>query len=125
MMHGWGMGGFGMGFPFLGLLPMVLLGAGLFIVVRKIVSDHRSGHENSAPRKDNNRRAATLTPPTVEVFRLAKRHGGVITVSDVVSELGIDPKEAEKLLDGVTDGLRVEMDVDSNGVMRYTFREFS
>ncbi len=94
-------------------------------MVRKIVSDHRSGHENSVPRKDNNHRAATLIPPTVEVFRLAKRRGGVITVSDVVSELGIDPKEEEKLLDGVTDGLRVEMDVDSNGVMRYTFREFS
>ncbi|MDA3951236.1 MAG: hypothetical protein PF508_18660 [Spirochaeta sp.] len=38
-------------------------------------------------------------------------------------EFGIDPHEAEKLLDGLTDGQRVVMDVGTDGLVRYVFRE--
>jgi hypothetical protein len=58
-----------------------------------------------------------------EVFRLAKRYNGVLTVSDVVTELGLDPEEAERLLQRVTDSQRVDMRVDADGVVRYVFRE--
>jgi len=68
-------------------------------------------------------RAAGAAAP--EVFRLAKRYAGVLTVSDVVSEPGIDPTEAEELLERLTDGRRVDMQVDSDGVVRYVFREFT
>lgn len=45
-------------------------------------------------------------------------------MSNVVLELGIDPKAAETLLDELTDGQRVVMDVGDDGVVRYVFREF-
>ncbi|MFP4406953.1 MAG: hypothetical protein ACLFPW_00390 [Spirochaetaceae bacterium] len=38
---------------------------------------------------------------------------------------GVEPKEAETLLEGLTDGQRVDMQVDSDGVVRYVFREFT
>jgi Mn-dependent DtxR family transcriptional regulator len=59
------------------------------------------------------------------IYRLAKRYDGVLTVSDVVSELDIEPGEAEALLQRLTDGQRVDMDVDHDGVIRYVFRELT
>ena len=121
MMHGWGMGGFGMGFPFLGLLVLILLGGGLFILLRKDGPFRLSRrHQNQGAGLPGARRAAAP-----EIFRLAKRHAGVLTVSDVVSELGIDPAEAEELLQGLTDGQRVDMEVSPDGVVRYVFRELT
>ena len=45
------------------------------------------------------------------------------SVSDVVTERGVDPDEAQRLLDSLADGQRVVVDVDRDGVLRYTFRE--
>lgn len=119
MMHGWGMG-----FSLFGLLPLMLLGAGLYVLLRKRGILDGSRRENRITREDRNL-PVTRRPSAPEVFRLAKRYAGVLTVSDVVSELGIDPKEAEKLLEGLTDGQRVDMEVDRDGVPRYVFREFA
>lgn len=115
-----------MGFPFLGLFLLILLGGGFYLLLRKSGGDRgpavdriqqkplgSSGH--SAPRR----------APKAEVFRLAKRHGGVLTVSDVVTELDIDPEDAEQLLDGLADGHRVVMNVDNDGVVTYTFSELT
>ena len=124
MMHGWGMGGFGMGFPLFGLLSLILIGGGLYILFRKIRTfdgSRREGIDSGGNRTVPGAKSASAP----EIFRLAKRYDGVLTVSDVVSELGIDPKEAEALLEGLTDGRRVDMQVDNDGVVRYVFREFT
>jgi len=124
MIHGWGMGGFGMGFPLFGPLTLILLGGGLYILLRKLGLFDGSRRENVLDREERSiPEGQRASAP--EIFRLAKRYDGVLTVSDVVSELGIDPKEAEELLEGMTDGRRVDMQVDSNGVVRYVFRELT
>jgi hypothetical protein len=123
MMHGWGMGSFGMGFPLFGLIPLILIGGGLYILLRRRGTFDGSRNAGIPPRGNGNisGRAGASAP---EIFRLAKRYDGVLTVSDVVSELGVDPQEAEGTLEGLTDGQRVDMQVDRDGVIRYVFREF-
>ena len=113
-----------MGFPLFGPLTLILLGGGLYILLRKLGLFDGSRRENVLNREDGSiPRGQRASAP--EIFRLAKRYDGVLTVSDVVSELGIDPKEAEELLEGMTDGRRVDMQVDSKGVVRYVFRELT
>lgn len=124
MMHGLGMAGSGIGFLFFGLLSLALLGGGLYILLRKRRALPGSKRKNRIDGKEAGL-PATRRPSATEIFRLAKRNAGALTVSDVVSELGADPKDAEELLDGLTDGRRVDMEVDSNGVVRYVFREFT
>ncbi|NBC30376.1 MAG: hypothetical protein GVY29_10350 [Spirochaetes bacterium] len=124
MMHGWGMGGFGMGFPLFGLVPLILVGAGLYILLRNVGAFDRLRRGNTRNRDDHSL-AATHGVAAPEVFRLAKRYGGILTVSDLVSELGVDPKEGENLFEALTDGRRVDMEVGDNGVVRYVFREFT
>ncbi len=124
MMHGMGFGGFGMGFPFLGLLPLILLGVGFYFLNR----GRETRHPSPSPRQDrpgSNHPSARQTSNKAEMFRIAKEHGGVLTVSDVVAEIGVDPQEAESLLDSLADGNRVVLDVDNNGVVTYTFRELT
>jgi hypothetical protein len=59
-----------------------------------------------------------------KVFRIAYRRKGRITVSDVVIETSLGLKEAEELLNGMVDGLRVRMEVDpKNGMVFYEFPE--
>jgi hypothetical protein len=58
-----------------------------------------------------------------KVFRIAYRRKGRITVSDVVIETSLGLKEAEELLNGMVDGMRVRMEVDPNGMVIYEFPE--
>ncbi|KGE73118.1 hypothetical protein [Spirochaeta lutea] len=64
------------------------------------------------------------TGQVIQVFRLAKRRGGKVKVSDVVIALGITPKKAENLLLEMSDGYHVVMDVDSDGHMIFTIPDF-
>ena len=61
---------------------------------------------------------------TRRVFGVAKRMGGRITISDVVLETGLSIREAEAYMDGLADGMRVRMEVDSEGIVIYEFPEF-
>jgi hypothetical protein len=117
------MGSFGMGFPLFGLVPLILIGGGLYILLRRRGVFDGSRNAGISPRGNGgiSGRPGASAP---EIFRLAKRYDGVLTVSDVVSELGVDPQEAEGILEGLTDGQRVDMQVDRDGVIRYVFREF-
>ncbi len=123
-MHGWGMGAFGMGFPMFGIVPLVFFGAGIYFLFRhRGVFDRISGNRRGAD--DDTRLEGVEHPaPVTRVFRLARARGGVLTVSDVVSELDLALGDAESLLDELSDGLRVQMTVDDDGIVRYIFREF-
>ncbi len=57
------------------------------------------------------------------IFQLAFRNRGRITVSDVVIETGMDPKQTEELLNGMVDGTRVRMEVSERGFVYYEFPE--
>ena len=122
MMHEMGWGVFGMGFPFLGLIPFLLLGVGFYFLIRRIGTEPLSGSRRNNRREDRSL-SPQRSPSNAELFQLAKRRNGVLTVSEVVAETGIDPQEAEKLLDSLADGNRVVLDVDENGVVTYRFRE--
>ncbi len=59
------------------------------------------------------------------VFRLARRRGGRITLSDVIVEIGLDVKSAEEFMDSVVDGVHVAVDISSDGRLEYVFPELT
>lgn len=61
----------------------------------------------------------------VEIFRLADRLGGRVTVSDVVVTTGLTPREADLTLQAMVDGVRVQMEVTDRGAVYYIFPELT
>lgn len=59
------------------------------------------------------------------MYRLAYRLGGRISVSDAVVDNGLSASEAEGLLQGMSDGLRVRMEVDDRGLITNEFPEIA
>ena len=59
----------------------------------------------------------------VMMFRLAFRSKGRLTLSEVIVESGMDLDRAEKLMDRMVDGSRVQMNVNDNGIIFYEFPE--
>ncbi len=57
------------------------------------------------------------------VFRLAESKGGSLTVSDLVVAAGVEVAKAERILDDISDGVRVRMTVTDEGIVRYEFPE--
>ena len=57
------------------------------------------------------------------IFRLAESKGGSLTVSDFVVAAGVGVAEAERILDEISDGVRVRMTVSDDGIARYEFPE--
>jgi hypothetical protein len=57
------------------------------------------------------------------IYSLAKKRGGSLTVSDVVVETGVSPTEAERVLESMTDNMRVRMEVTDEGTVTYEFPE--
>src|SRR6056297_1989757 len=118
MMNGFGFGfPFFMGGPFLWLIVGVV---GYFIVRRFFVSTPRQQHPHTDRTEAYRGREDSLE---TSVYRLASKLDGTITVSDVVTEMGIEPKRAEKMLETMADGVRVRMEVDDAGIVYYEFPE--
>jgi hypothetical protein len=71
------------------------------------------------------RRAERLQSTISEhrLFALAETRGGILRVVDVARELTLMSEEAEALLDGLVDELRVSMQVTDEGEIQYVFRE--
>jgi hypothetical protein len=109
MMHGFGFPFF-MGGP---VFWLILLAAGFFLVrgLKKSRSKKRPPEDSLPDSRET------------DIYRLAAGKSGKITVSDVVTELGIEPKKAEEILDSMTDGIRVQMEVEDNGMLVYIFPE--
>jgi hypothetical protein len=57
------------------------------------------------------------------VLRLAAEQGGRLTVTEVAAHLGWPMRRAEKILQSLDDGVRVDSEVTDEGVIVYEFRE--
>lgn len=58
-----------------------------------------------------------------QLFKLAYRRKGRLTVSDIVIETGLGVEEAEQLIQGMVDNVRVRMEVNERGMVVYEFPE--
>lgn len=115
MMHGFGFPLF-MGGSFVGLLLLI----GGYFLIRRFIIPHV--HEESRGGRGGARESSRGSIET-NIYRLAAKHDGKITVSDVVTQLGIEPKKAENMLETMSDGMRVRMEVGENGNVYYSFPE--
>jgi hypothetical protein len=59
----------------------------------------------------------------VQIYKLAYKLGGRITVSDIVVETGLEVEEAEELIESMVDNQRVRMEVQDDGLVIYEFPE--
>lgn len=69
------------------------------------------------------RREAVLRRTQGQVLHLARRKQGVLTATDVASELDVSLDGAERILLSLDDGFRVRSDVTSEGLLVFEFRE--
>lgn len=109
MMHGFGFPMF-MGGP----IVWILILAGGYFLVRKVLAPSLR-----SPVGDDRTSGFTET----EIYRLAAKQNGKVTVSDVVTELGVEPQKAAGKLESMADGIRVRMEVDEDGMVYYIFPE--
>lgn len=58
-----------------------------------------------------------------QIFKLAYRRKGRLTVSDIVIETGLGIDDAERLIQGMVDNVRVRMEVNDRGLVVYEFPE--
>ena len=79
----------------------------------------------SATLDRQHRREALLSALQLPVLKLAGQKGGRLTVTEVAAELGWTIRRAEKVLQSMDDGLRVNSDVTDEGVIVYEFLELS
>jgi hypothetical protein len=59
----------------------------------------------------------------VQLFKLAFRLGGRLTVSDIVIETGLGVQEAEAVIEAMVDNTHVNMEVNDDGMVVYEFPE--
>jgi len=58
-----------------------------------------------------------------QIFRLANKLKGRLTVSDIVINTGMGIKDAEEAMNKMVDGMRVRMEIDNRGIVVYEFPE--
>ena len=122
---------FWFGFPFLFLIPLFLVAIAVragshFFRSWEWQERHRvagRGREGEDLLADIYGRPRSGRSPEARVFQLARKLGGHLTVSDVVIDLGLDVKDAEELLQGLVDNVRVVMEIDDHGRMIFEFPE--
>ena len=79
--------------------------------------------QRAAMREREQRREALLSALQLPVLQLAGRKGGQLTVTEVAAELGWTMRRAEKVLQSLDDGMRVNSEVTDEGVIVYDFLE--
>ena len=77
----------------------------------------------AASRQSEQATHHTHTQRELSVLNLARTKGGVLTVTDVASGLGISIAEADASLTAMADGSRIWAEVTPEGFVRYVFRE--
>lgn len=123
MMHGM-MGGAALWLVWT-VISVLAVGGGVAWLIAR-----RAAHRESLPGSESHGRTSGGELPagrhgsfSQTVFRLAREHDGVLTVSDVVVETGLSPGEVSDRLQSLVDGEHVTMDVTDRGSMRYEFPE--
>jgi hypothetical protein len=79
--------------------------------------------QRAANRAREERRAAMISSLQKPVLKLAAEREGILTVTDVAASLGWSMRRAEKVLQSLDDGWRVNSEVTDEGVIVYQFRE--
>jgi DNA-binding IclR family transcriptional regulator len=59
----------------------------------------------------------------LQLLALAAESGGRLSVTQVATRLGLEMTEAERALDGIVDGRRVDIQTDPAGRIWYVFPE--
>jgi len=98
----------------------------LFEDDREISPGWKRSFRNSRLFDNLNAKSFTVKKPRDaqhQIFRLANKMHGKLTVSDIVINTGIGIKEAEETMNKMTDGMRVRMEVDDRGIVIYEFPE--
>ena len=100
-----------------------LIGAVIVFALGAVFVRWRHGRHSQRRELSANRPSDDGKTSEADIYRLAHKFSGYLTVSDVVIHLGFTPREAEHLLENMTDGLRVRMEVKDNGLIVYEFAE--
>lgn len=99
-----------------------LVAVGLLYFIRHLVhAGSRKRLDNARGRDDGGNPALT----EASLYRLAKKHRGRLTVSDVVIAAGTSPSSAERALDNIADGNRVTVEITDHGSIEYEFAELT
>ena len=100
---------------FAGVLFAVLLaGAGVGLGALGLKAGAKqSGVADSKQRAERER----------EVLDLAEKSNGDLTATETARALGVTLEEADRILTDMADGSRVGVDVDTDGIVHYVFRE--
>jgi hypothetical protein len=121
-------GGF-QGSVFLGVLAVILLVIGIAEAEAALILPALAAAAASyflrrrALSAREERRAALLSALQLPVLRLAAQRGGRLTVTEAAAALGWTIPRAEKVLQSLDDGWRVDSEVTGEGVIVYLFRE--
>lgn len=102
-------------------------GAGLTVAAIIVGAGAATGALGLWESRRFGRRARQLERTASEhrLYALAEAHGGTLRVVDAARDLQVASDEAEALLDGLVDEVRVSMQVDDEGEIRYLFRELA
>ena len=122
-------------FPFWILLPFFFILIALRIgtrvfrdIFKELDGSHREDFRIAGSGREwlqNLRSPKQKKPQSLEaqIFRLAYKLKGRVTLSDIVLETGLSLKDAEEKVTGMIDGLRISMEVDNRGLVIFEFPE--
>jgi hypothetical protein len=119
MMHGMGMGALGWLWA---VVPLLVIGGSVAIAIA-VSRRRRAAVDRSSTERLEDRTTASSESFAQTAFRLARERDGVLTVSDVVVETGLSPRDAGAKLESLVDGEHVTIEVTEAGGIRYEFPE--
>jgi hypothetical protein len=122
--RGWTVGAWVL-FAFAAMMMMIGVAEGEFVAFffGAMSATGGAGLLSAGRRAREERRRVLLSALQQPVLRLAGECGGRLTVTEVASSLNWPMRRAEKVLNSLEDGLRVQSDVTREGVIVYEFRE--
>ena len=113
--------------PFFGILPLIFI-----ILLIRGVSSVLRGRGGYLPGSDYERHLEELEAGAagsrerelrIQIFKLAYKQKGRITVSDIIAETGLSGDEAEEVIQGMVDNSRIRMEITESGIVIYEFPE--
>lgn len=111
---------------FIWIIPVIFIVA-VITIVRKFNRSNRRQREYNTFEIDRYaevpERIPGKRPQEGELFKIAQKYKGRITISDIVLETGMSIKEAEALVEPLVDGLHIRMEVSDKGFVIYEFPE--